>query len=261
MWTRAQLKANAKMNFKRNYWPCVGVAFIMSVVEGIGAVSGSVNNNSVNLNYNYDIGGNRVSSYFSDSPFSGGPATGMLLLAVMMIAIVVLLVCIAVNILVGNVLRVGANRFFIENKNQMPGVSTIFSGFRSGHYVNIVITMFLMNLYTSLWSLLFIIPGIIKSYEYRMIPYILAENPGMGRGEAFAISKRMMDGEKWNAFILDLSFIGWEILSVFTCGLLSVFYINPYKEATIAELYAYNKGKAFHEGYIRQEDNVGQSFV
>ena len=111
--------------------------------------------------------------------------------------------------------------------------------------------MFLMNLYITLWSLLFLIPGIIKMYEYLMVPYILADNPGMDRKEAFAISKRMMTGEKWNAFILQLSFLGWIFLSMFTCGLLGIFYVSPYMEATMAELYAYNKGKAFHEGYIQ----------
>lgn len=256
MWTREQLKTNAKINFKRNYWPCVAVAFIMSIVEGIGAASSTANNfrDSVESNYNMGVTG-------LDNVFSGSLATGMFSMVMLMVILVMMVVGLFVEIFVGNVLRVGANRFFIENKNQMPGVSTIFDGFKSGHYGNIVVTMFLMNLYIFLWSLLLIIPGIIKGYEYRMIPYILAENPGMDRREAFAISKRMMDGEKWAAFILDLSFIGWYILSVFTCGLLAIFYVTPYEEATIAELYAYNKGKAYYEGYIRQEDNVNQSFL
>lgn len=252
MWTRAQLKTNAKINFKRNYWPCVAVAFIMSFVEGIGAASGAANNNSNSANYNYDMG---------NHGFSAGFTTGIFSLAIVMIVLVVILIGIAVNIFVGNVLRIGANRFFIENKTYMPGVSTIFSGFRSGNYGNIVVTMFLKDLYVSLWTLLLIVPGIIKNYEYMMVPYILAENPGMDRREAFAISKRMMDGEKWNAFVLELSFIGWEILSIFTCGLLAIFYVSPYVEATMAELYAYNKGKALYEGYIRQEgQNTNQSF-
>ena len=77
-----------------------------------------------------------------------------------------------------------------------------------------------MNLFIALWTLLLIVPGIIKSYEYRMVPYILAENPGMNRKEAFAISKRMMTGKKWATFVLDLSFFGWIFLSIFTCGIL-----------------------------------------
>lgn len=245
MWTREQLKTNAKINFKRNYWPCVAVAFIMSIVEGIGAASSTANNFRDSAEHNYNAGASGL-----DQAFSGGFATGMFSVVMLMAILIMLVIGLIVTFFVGNVLRIGANRFFVENKNQMPDVSTIFSGFKSGHYGNIVVTMFLMDLYITLWSLLLIIPGIIKEYEYRMVPYILAENPGMDRRDAFAISKRMMDGEKWDAFILDLSFIGWDILSVFTCGLLAIFYVSPYREATMAELYAYNKGKAYYEGYI-----------
>ena len=113
---------------------------------------------------------------------------------------------------------VGGKRFFVLNKTENPTVGTIFDAFRSGHYVNVVLVMFLKNLFTSLWTLLFVIPGIVKHYEYLMIPYILAENPGMDRKEAFQISKRMMDGQKMETFILDLSFIGWILLSAITCG-------------------------------------------
>lgn len=70
-----------------------------------------------------------------------------------------------------------------------------------------------------------------------MIPYILAENPKIERKKAFKLSKKMMKGNKWKTFILDLSFLGWELLSIFTFGLLNIFYINPYKVATTVELY------------------------
>ena len=99
--------------------------------------------------------------------------------------------------------------------------------------------------------LLFIIPGIVKSYEYMMIPYLLAEHPEMTRQEAFAESKQMMDGEKMEAFIMDLSFLGWYLLSAVTCGLLAIFYVNPYVQASFAEMYTFNKQKAYQEGYIR----------
>ena len=64
-----------------------------------------------------------------------------------------------------------------------------------------------MDFCTFLWSLLLIIPGIVKSYEYRMIPYLLADHPEMSKDEAFAASKAMIDGNKWDAFVLDFSFI------------------------------------------------------
>ena len=73
----------------------------------------------------------------------------------------------------------------------------------------------------------------------------------MDRKEAFLISKQMMEGQKWEAFVLDLSFIGWNILSVFTCGILSVLYVEPYYQATIAEMYSFNKMRAYQQGFIR----------
>lgn len=130
-------------------------------------------------------------------------------------------------------------------------ISDVLSKFNSEHYGNIVKIMFLEFLYMYLWSLLFIIPGIVKFYEYRMIPYILAENPGMNSREVFEVSKRMMNGKKWEMFVLDLSFIGWAILEIITCGIVAVFYVMPYKNATDAEVYAFNKAQAYTEGYIR----------
>ena len=116
------------------------------------------------------------------------------------------------------------------------GVMGMFEGVEN-NYKNIAKTMFFRDLYTVLWSMLFIIPGIVKSYEYQMIPYLLADNPQMTKEEAFAESKRMMQGQKWNAFVLDLSFIGWDILSGMTMGILGIFYVQPYKDGTHAALY------------------------
>lgn len=85
-------------------------------------------------------------------------------------------------------------------------------------YLNIVKTQFLRSLFTVLWTLLLIVPGIVKSYEYRMIPYILAENPSISSKRAFELSKKMTDGEKMNIFVLDLSFIGWSLLGLLACA-------------------------------------------
>ena len=70
-----------------------------------------------------------------------------------------------------------------------------------------------------------------------MIPYLLAEHPDMPKDQAFAMSRQMMKGQKWKAFVLDLSFLGWSILSLFTLGILGLFYVNPYKYSTKAALY------------------------
>ena len=168
-----------------------------------------------------------------------------------LIATVVILIVLVAKVFVGNLLKMGGYRFFILNQTAQPGIGTLLDGFRSGHYVNIVLTMFLRDLFTALWSLLLVVPGIVKHYEYLMVPYIIAENPAMDYKEAFQISKQMMDGEKMEAFIMDLSFLGWYLLSAVTCGLLAIFYVNPYVQASFAEMYTFNKQKAYQEGYIR----------
>ena len=237
MWTREQLKRNGKFAFQRNYWPCVGVTFIMMVVSAVFSVGSSWGNRRYSISAtNYYNSGHHLYSHSYTRYF---PRVGVAMgIVILLVALLVALL----RIFIGNLLEVGGKRFFILNKNGTPDVATIFDGFKSGHYGNIVLTIFLRDLFISLWTLL---------YEYLMVPYILAENPAMDRKSAFAISKRMMDGEKLKAFELTLSFLGWYFLSLITCGIVGIFFVNPYAEATMAELYAYNKAKAFQEGYIR----------
>ena len=93
------------------------------------------------------------------------------------------------------------------------------------------------KVYIFLWGLLFVIPGIVKAYSYRMVPYVLAEDPFISHNDAILLSRRMMDGNKLSVFVLDLSYIGWYFLTALTAGLLGIFYVNPYVYATDAELY------------------------
>lgn len=95
---------------------------------------------------------------------------------------------------------------------------------------------FLRGLYIFLWSLLFIIPGIVKTYAYAMTPFIMAENPEMTANEAITASREMMDGHKLELFWLDLTFIGWSIMTVFTLGIGTLF-LNPYMNASYAAFY------------------------
>ncbi len=143
---------------------------------------------------------------------------------------------IAAAVFLAGPLTVGITRFTLKNRNSEGKIEDLFSVFDS-NYMNLVTVELLKNLFIILWSLLFIIPGIIKSYEYRMVDYLLAENPEMDYREALDRSRQMMDGEKWNAFVLDLSFLGWNILSAFTFGLLALFFVTPYMGQTNAELY------------------------
>lgn len=148
----------------------------------------------------------------------------------------------AFTVFVADPLIVGGKRYFLkarEGNNTKVGI--VREVFQKEHWLNVAIIMFLRNIYNALWYLT-IIGGIIKTYEYRMIPYILAENPTIKRKDAFLLSKKMMKGNKWRTFILDMSFFGWNFLSVLTFGLLSILYVNPYNAATIAELYVELKG-------------------
>lgn len=99
----------------------------------------------------------------------------------------------------------------------------------------------LVPIYTFLWSLLFVIPGIVKYYSYAMTNYILMDRPELSASEAIAESRKMMNGHKMELFILDLSFIGWQILSIFTCGLL-LLWVYPYMYAARAAFYLELKG-------------------
>lgn len=234
MWNRAELKMRGNIAFKKNYVSAVVVALLMGI---FGTVSGESSARRVSEN----------SDIYSGNLFNVGMITGLLA----GIATVVILIVLVAKVFVGNLLKMGGYRFFILNQTAQPGIGTLLDGFRSGHYVNIVLTMFLRDLFTALWSLLLVVPGIVKHYEYLMVPYIIAENPAMDYKEAFQISKQMMDGEKMEAFIMDLSFLGWYLLSAVTCGLLAIFYVNPYVQASFAEMYTFNKQKAYQDGYIR----------
>ena len=152
------------------------------------------------------------------------------------IMIIVTVVSFLVRAFLLNPIELGCKRFFRKNLDGPASLGNVMFAFDS-HYKNIAKTMFLRDLFTFLWSLLFVIPGIIKSYEYKMIPYLLSENPQMTKDEAFAESKRLMKGNKWRAFVLDLSFILWDLASLGTCGMVGLFFVGPYKASTEAALY------------------------
>lgn len=236
MWSRQELKTHAKSILKLSYWKVVLVSFILGIITGgsSGGSSGSTisqwNNNSNGYNANYhDIFGNIE-------------MIGIFIVTFLTVFIFAFVIGMALKYFAFSPIEVGCQRFLIGALKRPTNLNELGFAF-SNSYMNVVKTQFLRGLFTALWTLLFIIPGIIKSYEYRMIPYILAENPGMDTKEAFARSKAMMDGDKWNTFVLDLSFIGWNLLGMLTCFLLNIFYVNPYYHLTCAELYEVLKQK------------------
>lgn len=137
--------------------------------------------------------------------------------------------------LIGGVLQMGYAGFLLKQHDGKEAVfGDLFSKFDA--FGTGFAQRFLRNLYVFLWSLLFIIPGIIKSYAYAMTPFILAENPNLSASQAIQLSEDMMDGHKGDLFILDLSFIGWNLLAAMTMNLGNIA-LNPYKNAAYAAFY------------------------
>ncbi len=111
----------------------------------------------------------------------------------------------------------------------------LFGGFKN--FGSNLVASLLVNVFTALWSMLFVIPGIVKSYSYAMTLYIMKDNPEMDGYDAIQKSRQMMKGHKWELFVFDLSFFGWYLLSGFTLGLLSIFYVAPYHAVARAGFY------------------------
>ena len=136
-----------------------------------------------------------------------------------------------------NPLAVGVRKYFVEAHRGTARLGHLLFAFRCGHYRNVVLVALHRDLSVFLWSLLLIVPGVVKSYELRMVPFALADDPSIRWYDAFDLSKGAMNGQKADAFVLDLSFLGWWILSALTFDLLGLFFVVPYFGLALAGLY------------------------
>lgn len=277
MWIRSKLKEKGKQSFKRFYWKSVLVCFISLILSaGVGSGVTSRIENSFSSGFNsginsiyddYDYDEDYYDDYFYEEDLDKDAyyildaiesffTSGYFILFIV-IFVIVMLIGFAIKLLIVYPIEIGKNNFFMGIREEEKTLDSLIFVYKSGQLKNSIITMFMKGLFQWLWTLLLIIPGIIKSYEYRMIPYILSENPGISRKRAFEISKQMMKGNKWKTFVLDLSFIGWQILSALTIGILGIFYVNPYVQGTNAELYAYLREDALQRGYVSSNELIG----
>lgn len=260
MWTCSLLKQNAKRALYARYWRCFGVCLLL------GFLGLSSNDSSSLWSLFLFTGADTYSEFESGMPserfaFSGTlratgyrtsygeqiyglPAAFSAILTAVAVIALVLALCWGIFLL--NPLTVGRARYFMESRQAPAPVSTLFSVFDSG-YLNIVKVQLLTALKVFAGSLL-IIPGIYWSFCYRLVPYLLAENPYLTTRRAMELSKQMMEGEKWHSFVLGLSFIGWDLLAGLTPLGLGGLFLSPYYQATFAELYAALRSKAFAYG-------------
>lgn len=223
MWTITGLKTSAKEVLQRNFWSSVVVSIIFSIVSGSGGSA---------VGYTGGMSG-------SFGNFSSELTDDEKLMIFLLLGIVILAIMLCVMLFDAFVfcpIRVGCQRFFLRCRDGRGIVDDAVFVFRD-HYFNVVKTMFIRAMKIMLWTLLFIIPGIIKAYEYFLVQYILADDPSADPEKAHEMSREMMDGNKFRLFLLGLSFIGWAVLNIFTFGLLALFWLNPYINLTYAEFY------------------------
>lgn len=218
---RIRIKGNAKTHYQKNKWQNVLVILVNMLVAGgvqvIVRVSGK----------------------------------GMLMMAFMS------LVSIAVGILVTNVITMGSATWFHRAiKTEGLKMEEMFWTFKEDYSGNVLL-MFLIMLYTFLWSLLFAIPGIVKAYSYSLAIYIKSENPQISASQAIELSKKMTNGRKMDLFVLDLSYIGWFLLSSITFNILGILYVLPYYQAAKAFAYEEIKAEAISKQVVTESELYG----
>lgn len=223
---RVQIKAQGKAAMQKNYGMCILAAFLISFAAGGSGVGFA------------GVRFSQTGNFFNNGDMSSEQMVAFITVAIIIAAIVCLFV--VIGVLIGafliKPLQIGGDAYFLSNLYETPNSSLLGVGYKNNWMRN-SITMLLVDIFTFLWSLLFIIPGIIAGYSYRFVPYILAENPDIKPMDAIKLSKQMMNGHKWEAFVFDLSFLGWNILGLFTFGILSLVYVNPYYQSSCAAYY------------------------
>lgn len=171
------------------------------------------------------------------------------------------LVSIAIAILLTNIVAMGSATWFHRAiKTEGLKMEEMFWPFKKDYGGNVLL-MFLMELYIFLWSLLFVIPGIVKSYSYSLAMYIKSENPQISASQAIELSKKMTNGRKMDLFVLDLSYIGWFLLSSITLNILGVLYVLPYYQAAKAFAYEEIKEEAISKQVVTEAELYGNANV
>ena len=222
------LRTLAWNSLKGNYWRAFLVVLVLGLLVSIGTSLEATSQSMTELV-------NMVDPSEMDSTMELGAAV------IGTVASVMCIIGLLISIFVGNAATVGMSNYFIKNTYSTPAFAEAFSGFKV-KYLRNVGTILLIGIKLVLWSILLIVPGIIKTYEYAIIPYILADDPEISSKEAFKKARAMMKGNKWRLFKLNFSFFGWYVLCVLTLGI-GTFFLMPYICAANAEFYAELKNK------------------
>ena len=234
------------INALTNKWLiAVAVGLVASILGGIGSNGPEfkVNINGSNISMNFNMAGQTIYSTGTNGGINS--EIGAFILASLPIIIIVALFMAVVYFVLGSFVGVGYAKFnlnLVDKKN--AAFENLFEYF--SHWKTTTITRLLRALYTFLWSLLFIIPGIVAGFSYAMTDYILAENPELTADEAITQSKTMMYGNRFRLFCLQFSFIGWDILATLAFGI-GHLWLTPYKQAAYAAFYREVSGTEYNE--------------
>lgn len=151
-------------------------------------------------------------------------------------------------IFVINNLRIGVKDYFIHALSDVDVTfERIVTPFKTGNWKRLGPKLFYLDVVIFLWTLLLIIPGVIKYYQYYWVPYLLAENPEMSIQDAMNQSAAMTEGEKVDLFGIDLSFIGWRLLASFIIPFITTPMVNAYVEATFGTYYLLKRDLGFEK--------------
>lgn len=298
---RAKLKENAKITLKRNFWMIMLVIFVGGILQaswtGLGSNSGySSGASSVNRQVSKEMSKRQlkgdygedfltkdvIEDAFSEASGKLGLSNEELAIQIVLVVVVVVAIIILISFLLSVLefalgsfvfapVGVGYRCFFMKNRHEKAKFDYLFAAFKQGKYMNIVKSMFLTNIRIWGWSLLFYFPGLVKYYQYYFVPYIMAENSDISPERAREISRSMTNGHKWQMFVLNLSFIGWRLLSAFiylivavcSCFILAVpgvalmYPVTGYVETTFAELYAERREFAISRGIASASELIG----
>lgn len=206
------------------------MAFLASLVASLCGASGGTG-------ISFNFGGGTIDTQSADTTAIEQNIEQILpiIIAIVIAVLIFALIVGAAMLIIGSAVSIGYAQFNLDLvRGYEANIGTLFSKF--GQIKAAICARLLMALKIFLGSLLFIIPGVIASYKYAMVSYLLADDPGLTAKEALRRSDEIMMGNKWRLFCLHFSFIGWILLTLITLGIASI-WIVPYQQAAIAAFY------------------------
>lgn len=229
----ADFRSIARDSLRGKWLFAVAAGLVAMLLGGTGSDGPEIkfHVNTTGANIDLEIAGQTI---YSTNSGLGSKLSAFLIGSAVYIVIAAIAFAVVYFIL-GSIIRVGYARFSLRMVDgEHPSFDALFAYFP--YWKTTAAASFLQGLYILLWSLLLIIPGIIASFSYAMTEFILAEHPELTASEAIARSKEMMEGNRWRLFCLQFSFIGWQILCIFTLGIGNL-WLNPYMQTATAAFY------------------------